>query len=109
MVSRRWIRDAEPVACLARIAIKRDERGETGGIDALDVLEIECNVLPAHQRLEALKQQLFVAAHQFGHFQNGERWSDLRRICSGHGTSVAESFVPAIAQSTLVALARKIC
>ena len=74
---RRGIRDGEAVAGLARVAIERDERGEAGGVDAGDVREIERDVLPAHQRLQALEELLFVAAHQFSDFVGIEKfeWS----------------------------------
>jgi hypothetical protein len=47
--------------------IERDEGGNPGSVDALDLVQIENHILVAQQRREALYKALFFAANQFGH------------------------------------------
>lgn len=68
----RWVGDGKAATRLAGIAVKRDERGEAGGIDTLDGLEVERDIVADHQGLNARKELLFVVAHELSELREGD-------------------------------------
>jgi hypothetical protein len=69
-------RDGKAVACFACIAIKRDEGGKSGGVNAFDGAKIENDALAAHNGLEARDELMLLALYQLGRFAG----DDGRRI-----------------------------
>jgi hypothetical protein len=56
------------VSGIAGRRIERDQSGDSCGIDSIDLVEIESDVLFAQHWRDATNEALFVAADQFGHF-----------------------------------------
>jgi hypothetical protein len=70
----RCVDDCEFVARHARLSVEGDENGDAGGVDAFDVLHVECDGLFAHDGLQLFHQPLFFAAHEFMQIAlNGDR------------------------------------
>jgi hypothetical protein len=61
--------DGKAVAGFARGAVERNERCNSGSVNALDGREIEGDGLAAHQWRHPVEQHLVMTANQFGEFK----------------------------------------
>jgi hypothetical protein len=61
----RGIHNREVVARGVRDTIKRDQRGNTGGIDALDLAHVERDGIFANDRLQFVQQAVFLPTNEF--------------------------------------------
>ncbi len=69
--ARAHIAHVEGAARVVGGALKRNESGDAGGVNALNAAQVEDDVMLAHERRELGYESLIGSAHQFGHVVRG--------------------------------------